>query len=460
MMRNAAKATALVLAPLLAIVLATLAASAQTTAPPPPAASAPAPSAASQPAPPSEAAKPAAPRSMFAGRPPAEKVAAPTPSGGPLTAAWILLLRTQQQLHQSLAKAVRDFKTRDPLGAALTLILISFGYGVFHAAGPGHGKAVISSYVLANERTVKRGIMLSFLAAGIQGLSALIVVGVLVLALNATGMTIKSTEAWIETVSWALVMAIGAWLLYAQVKAVLAGRRRASEALAASDGAAHAQNHTHGHDHGHQHSAACGCGHDHTHDHAHDHAHHHRHELHVVRAAGSAVTAAPAATLAPNRATGQAQVQASQAHHAHAHDHGHHDHGHDCHEHDCCGHAHMPSPEQLEGEWSWSKALAIAFSVGIRPCTGAILVLVLAISQGMIWAGVLSTFAMAVGTAITVSALAALAVGSRELATRLAGRDSRWGWRVERAAGVLGALLVLGLGTAFFFASLQPQTPF
>lgn len=120
----------------------------------------------------------------------------------------------------------------------------------------------------------------------------------------------------------------------------------------------------------------------------------------------------------------------------------------------------MPTPDQIEGEWSWSKALAVAFSVGIRPCTGAILVLILAISQGMLWAGVLSTFAMAVGTAITVSALAALAVGSRELATRLAGRESRWGWRVERTAGVLGAMLVLGMGTAFFFASLQPQVPF
>ncbi|MBL8564235.1 MAG: nickel/cobalt transporter [Hyphomicrobiaceae bacterium] len=459
MMRNAAKATALLLAPLLMIVLATLSASAQATVPAPaaaPAAGAPVPSSASQPAPASDAAKPAAPRSMFAGRPPAEKAAAPTPSGGPLTAAWLLLLRTQQQLHQSLAKAVRDFKTRDPLGAALALILISFGYGVFHAAGPGHGKAVISSYVLANERTVKRGIMLSFLAAGIQGLSALVVVGVLVLALNATGMAIKSTEAWIETVSWALVMAIGAWLLYAQVKAVLAGRRRASEHLAASEATTPPHQHAgHVHDHGHQHSAACGCGHDHTHGHAHDHAHHHRHELHVVRAAGPAVTAAPAVTLAPPPTARQAPGHGAQAGHAHTHDH-----GPECHDHECCGHAHMPSPEQLEGEWNWSKALAIAFSVGIRPCTGAILVLVLAISQGMIWAGVLSTFAMAVGTAITVSALAALAVGSRELATRLAGRDSRWGWRVERAAGVLGALLVLGLGTAFFFASLQPQAPF
>lgn len=120
----------------------------------------------------------------------------------------------------------------------------------------------------------------------------------------------------------------------------------------------------------------------------------------------------------------------------------------------------MPSPEQLQGAWSWPRALAVAFSVGIRPCTGAIVVLVFAISQGLMWAGVFATFAMALGTAITVSALAALAVGSREFATRMAGEGSRWGWRIERAAGVVGAVLVTVLGAAFFMGSLQPAAPF
>jgi len=65
----------------------------------------------------------------------------------------------------------------------------------------------------------------------------------------------------------------------------------------------------------------------------------------------------------------------------------------------------------------------VVFSVGIRPCTGAILVLVFALTQGMFWAGVAATFAMAIGTAITVAALATLALGSRELALRLGGRS-------------------------------------
>lgn len=395
----------------------------------------------------------AAGRSMFAGRPAAEKAPPQTAPAGPLTAAWRVLLQTQQQLHQRLGKAVRDFKSRDPLGAAMALILLSFGYGVFHAAGPGHGKAIISSYVLANERTVRRGIFLSFLAAGIQGLSALVLVGIMVLVLNSTGMAIKSTEAWIETLSWALVALIGIWLLYGQGKLIWLSRRQtaAAPSVAATPVArgAHDDHHAHdascGHDHGH----CRGHGHGASHDHAHDHA------SAIRLATKPKLTGASAVTLAPAAAQEHAHI-----HHRHAPtDHAHHAHSH-THDGACCDHAHMPSPDQLGGDLSWRKALAIAFSVGIRPCTGAILVLILAISQGMWWVGVLSTFAMAVGTAITVSVLAALAVGSREMATRFAGRESRWGWRIERTAGVLGGMLVFVMGTAFFFASLQPQSPF
>jgi len=114
----------------------------------------------------------------------------------------------------------------------------------------------------------------------------------------------------------------------------------------------------------------------------------------------------------------------------------------------------------LAGELSWQRALALAFSVGIRPCTGALLVIVFAVSQGALWAGVLATFAMALGTAITVSTLAALTVGSRNLAISLAGGDGRWGAAIARGAGIASSAAVFLLGVAFFFASLHTMRPF
>lgn len=347
----------------------------------------------------------AAPKSFL---PPA-KVAEPPAGIGARAYAWIMT--KQSEINRRLAAAVRDIRTGDPWLATLLLAGLSFAYGVLHAAGPGHGKAVISSYVLANEQTVRRGIALSFLAAIFQGISALVIVGILVLTLSATGLTMKSTEAWLETLSWGLVALVGAWLLYRQIK----------EAWAQP-----ATMRSHTHDHGHTHH--------HAHDHGHGGAHHHPRGL-------------------------------DHGHHHH-HGHGHlHAHGDHHHEHaadgSCCGHAHMPDPSQLQGPWSWRQAFAIAFAVGIRPCTGAILVLVFAISQGLLWAGVFATFAMAIGTAITVSALAALAVGSRELAMRLGGgAESVWGSRVRTAAGIGGAGLVCALGLVLMIGSLQSTNVF
>lgn len=309
--------------------------------------------------------------------PPAEMIKPASPPGlFARTSAWVT--EKQAMMHRELAGAVRRFKSADPMSAALFLAMISFAYGVLHAVGPGHGKAVISSYVLADGRTMRRGVFLSFLAAGIQALSALVLVAVLILALRATGMQIRVMEAWLETISWGLVALVGAWLVYYQLRGVLA------PAGAGAHGAG-------GHDH-HQH--------------------------------------------------GQ--------HHAHRHGHAHHP-GDAC---EVC--AHLPAPSELQGDLSWRRALAIAFAVGIRPCTGAILVLVFAIGQGLWWAGVFSTLAMAVGTAITVSILAALAVGSREVAKRIAGgSSSKWAGRVQLVAGFGGASLVLILGTMFFLGSLS-----
>ena len=120
----------------------------------------------------------------------------------------------------------------------------------------------------------------------------------------------------------------------------------------------------------------------------------------------------------------------------------------------------MVDARQLAGPFSWRKMMAVVFSVGIRPCTGAILVLVFALTQGMFWAGVAATFAMALGTAITVAALATLALGSRELALKLGGTNSAWASMVWTTCAIGGATIILLFGLIMFTASLGPARPF
>jgi nickel/cobalt exporter len=339
--------------------------------------------------------RPEAPVSAFGGNaqagpasPFAPPTAVPLRAPGPLGALLSWVVDTQQTLQRQLADGVKSLKTGNAIAGAVTLAALSFIYGVVHAVGPGHGKTIISSYVVANEETVRRGVIISFIAAGLQALTAVALVSVLVLALHATGLEINAWSNQLESVSYALIAMVGVWLLSTQLAGLWRGWRGTR---------AHA-----GHGH-------------HPREHANDHNEHgndHRH-----------------------------------GHHAHHHA-----------EADACDH--IVDARALAGPFSWRKVLAVVFSVGIRPCTGAILVLVFAVTQGLFWAGVAATFAMALGTAITVAALATLALGSRELTLKLGGTSSAWANGVWTACAIGGSTLILLFGTLLFAASLGPARPF
>src|SRR5690606_35367669 len=118
----------------------------------------------------------------------------------------------QQQFYRSLTGALKVM--RDD-GSKLWLITgLSFAYGIFHAAGPGHGKAVISSYMLANEVALRRGVMLSFVSAFLQALTAIIVMGLAFFVLRGTAVSMTDATTFLEIASYAMIMLFGAWLLW------------------------------------------------------------------------------------------------------------------------------------------------------------------------------------------------------------------------------------------------------
>ena len=125
-------------------------------------------------------------------------------------AGWILA--KQAVFYRSLAGVIRSAKHD---GSALWALMgISFVYGIFHAAGPGHGKAVISSYLLANEETWRRGITLSFASAMMQSITAIAIVAIAAVLLGATAKLIGDTVRVIEIVSYGLIVLVGARLLW------------------------------------------------------------------------------------------------------------------------------------------------------------------------------------------------------------------------------------------------------
>ncbi len=337
----------------------------------------------------------------------ARPAAPPPPPDG--IVGWILA--KQASFYQDFSRIIRAAKTDG--SAVWTLLGVSFLYGIFHAAGPGHGKAVISSYLVANEETWRRGMVLSFASAFLQAFVAVALVGIAAALLNATARQMCDAGRVIELVSYGLIALVGARLIWVKGKGFLREARSLSRPLHAV-GAAVTPPHDHKqHDHK---------QHDHDHDHKqHDHKHHD---------------------------------------HEHHHDHGHdHHHGHD-HDHDhssAWGHAHGPEPEELAGPGGWQRGLSAIVAVGLRPCSGAIIVLVFALAQGLFWAGVAATFVMGLGTAITVAAIATIAVGFRSAAKHVASSRSGYGMLALRGIEVGAAFVVLGFGALLLAGYLAAE---
>jgi nickel/cobalt exporter len=312
------------------------------------------------------------------------------PMGGVL--GWIFA--KQAEFYRQLSSLIRAAKADGSV--AWGLFGLSFLYGIFHAAGPGHGKAVISSYMVANEETWVRGVVLSFASALLQALVAVVVVGIAAALLNATAATMSRAVNLIEILSYSLIILIGVRLLWVKGRVFLTTLQTLHRPAAV--GAAVTPAH-HRHDHAHD---------DHDHAHAH-HGHDHDHHQHC-------------------------------AGHAHDHDHDHDDHA------SAWGHAHAPEPEELAGPGGWKRGLSAIVAVGLRPCSGAILVLVFALAQGLFWTGVVSTFIMGLGTAITVAAIATIAVFAKVWAKRVADTQSGYGMLAMRGIEVGAAVVIIAFG--------------
>lgn len=339
-------------------------------------------------------------------------VVAQSPFGAPRAAAepqaaglfgW--LLAKQAEFYKAMSATIRAAKSDG--SAVWSLLGISFAYGVFHAAGPGHGKAVISSYVVANEETAKRGIVLSFVSALMQALVAVLLVGVGAWVLNATAKTMCSAERVVEIASYGLIAAFGARLVWSKGAGFLRAMQATPAAPALALASATPTPHAH-HDHAHHgHARSAHAEHDHHHGHAHAHSHAHVHDEH-------------------------------------------------------CGHAHGPTPDQLAGPGGWRRGFGAILAVGLRPCSGAILVLVFALAQGLFWAGVAATFVMGLGTALTVATIAVIAVSAKSVARRLAGTADGRGALVMRGIelGAAGLVLLFGVGLLLGYVAAERVTCF
>jgi ABC-type nickel/cobalt efflux system permease component RcnA len=291
------------------------------------------------------------------------------------------LMAEQSSLTHLIAAKVHALHGQS--SAAWGLVGLGLAYGVVHAAGPGHGKAVLASYMLANETSLKRGATMALMAALLQALIAIALVGAAGFVFQATASQMTHAADWIELASYCSVAAIGAWLVWRKGSALIAVLRE------------HAQR---------------------------------RRAVASAPAYAGVAWGRPTFSLSAAYRAGAPDAPGELA--------------------DECGHMHMPDPAQLDGAFSWRAAVGTVIAAGARPCSGAILVLVFAMAQGLFAAGVAAAFAMAIGTAVTTAALAWVAVFAKSTAMRLAaGENSRLAL-VAKGFEFAAALAVLAFGVA------------
>jgi nickel/cobalt transporter (NicO) family protein len=336
------------------------------------------------------------------------------PEGGSMPGAaffprlFNLFISVQVYFNQHMTAAVRAM--RHDSHAAWTLLGLSFLYGVVHAAGPGHGKAVVSSYLLATRQSLRNGIVLAFVASLAQagGAIALILVASMVLHMTSVSMTWASF--YFEIVSDALIVTLGCWLVWSKIirpastPKLSFGRvnflTRPGRYLAGATPAGASR-------------------------------------FQALDAAEPPTVSNPqprAAINSPAMPFRHIDIGACE-----------------------CGHTHMPDAASVEGSLDWRKAWTVVASTALRPCTGALIILVFSISQGLLLAGIAATLVMGLGTAITVAGLAVLAVSARKTAFILTGADSPFGRKLMRGLEACGAIAVLLFGMLLLVGTLVLQ---
>jgi len=305
-----------------------------------------------------------------------------------LSDLMIWIFKQQRLFHRELAQDLRHLKDEGSAEAVWTLITVSFLYGLLHAAGPGHGKAILATYLLTHKERVVKGIRLAAFSAGCQGCTAILLVYGITWVAGLAPRDTSTATLWSERASYALVVLVGGMLAIRSLRSLFARMKRAGltpEAEISLSGT-------------------------------------------LAQFSGHEI---PSIEQVPH-----VQIE------------------------NCgCGHIHSPSAEQINETASFRTTLGLVLSIGLRPCTGAVLVLVFASVMGLQGAGIAAVMAMSFGTAVAVACLALLAVAARKWAT------TATQWRknpIESVAdtfALTGSTILILLGMALLHASFGPLHP-
>jgi ABC-type nickel/cobalt efflux system permease component RcnA len=271
--------------------------------------------------------------------------------------------------HDSLIGNLGALQDAGSATAFISLVGGGFLYGVLHAIGPGHGKVVIGAYMFADDRTLRQGLLITALSSLLQAAVAITLVLALFFALGLTHGATDSAEAWMECLSFGLLVAVGAILVVRGIRFLRAGR---GGMMTSGNRQGHSADD----------AGACRCR--------------------------------------------------------------------------SCGHG--PTGQQMRNAEGLGNLAAVVASVGLRPCSGALLLMVVACLTGQMLAGIAATLAMGVGTAMSVATVAVAAAHSRKWLLHIANASEGQLAAATGVASIVGGAAIVASAGLLVVAAWYPPS--
>nr|WP_237667964.1 nickel/cobalt transporter [Vibrio toranzoniae] len=309
--------------------------------------------------------------------------------------AWpsliIASLQWQREVNSELAALLYEAQTQ-PWLAGGYLVGVSFLYGLLHSLGPGHGKVIVTTYLATHPTKVKTSLVLTILSAFCQALVAIVLVSILLWGFNASMRVVNQQANFFVSLSFALVVMLGCSICWTAAKQLYRTMRPAKIKFVRMTPLTMRASSK---------------------------------QLHLDKKSVvySSTLRTPIALTNPHRATLES----------------------------CgCGHQHVASAQTINNAATWREYVGVVASIGVRPCTGAIMVLLFANMVGLYWMGVASAIVMAIGTAFTTSIIAIMTLTSKQWVKRYltpskGNNKANWanaGYFLQFISGVL--LMILG----------------
>lgn len=279
---------------------------------------------------------------------------------------WPTLMTTgmqwQKQINSELSELLYAAK-HEGLMAGMSLMVMSFLYGILHSVGPGHGKLIVTTYIATQDAKVKLSLIITLVSSLMQALVAVGLVSVLLMLFDASMRDINHKAELLIPLSFYTAILLGVVIIWRNL--VLMYRVvKDNEKVIKS------------------------------------------HDIGVIQRLTPLSHASSNSYNNVQKNTHKAAFTASvSADHVHDDKCG-------------CGHQHVVSSEQINDASSMKEYLAIILSIGIRPCTGAIMVLLFANMLDIYWLGIVSAVVMALGTALTTSTIAIMTITGKQVVRR------------------------------------------